>query len=52
MLFRSIMLGGPLLLRQPQLAATLGADGVSTDALDALSLANRLLQAQKEVRLN
>jgi methanogenic corrinoid protein MtbC1 len=48
----AIMLGGPLLLRQPQLAATLGADGVSKDALDALSLANRLLQAQKEVRLN
>lgn len=48
----AIMLGGPLLLRQPQLGSRLGADGVSTDALDALALAARLLQAQKEVRLN
>jgi len=47
-----IMLGGPLLLRQPGLAETLGADGVSADATDALALAQRLLQAQKEVRLN
>lgn len=48
----SVMIGGPLLLRQPQLGEALGADGVSTDALDALALAQRLLQAQKEVRLN
>ena len=48
----SVMIGGPLLLRQPQLGEALGADGVSTDAVDALALAQRLLQAQKEVRLN
>lgn len=47
-----IMLGGPLLLRQPGLAETLGADGVSADATEALALAQRLLQAQREVRLN
>jgi hypothetical protein len=34
------------------LGKTLGADGVSNDAADALALAQRLLQAQKEVRLN
>lgn len=48
----SIMVGGPLLTRQPHLAHTLGADGVSADATGALALAQRLLQAQKEVRLN
>lgn len=48
----SIMVGGPLLLRQPQLGKALGADGVSTDAAEALVLAQGLLQAQKEVRLN
>jgi methanogenic corrinoid protein MtbC1 len=48
----SIMVGGPLLGRQPNLGKTLGADGVSNDAADALALAQRLLQAQKEVRLN
>jgi len=47
-----IMLGGPLLTRQPDLAHTLGADGASADATAALALAQRLLQAQKEVRLN
>lgn len=46
------MVGGPLFLRQPELADTLDVDGVSTDANDALALARRLLQAQKEVRLN
>ena len=48
----SIMVGGPLLGRQPHLGKALGADGVSNDAADALALAQRLLQAQKEVRLN
>ena len=48
----SIMVGGPLLMRQPHLGTALGADGVSSDAADALVLAQRLLQAQKEVRLN
>jgi hypothetical protein len=46
------MVGGPLLMRQPHLGTALGADGVSSDAADALVLAQRLLQAQKEVRLN
>ncbi len=48
----AIMVGGPLFLRQPELALQLDADGVSNDAIDALALARRLLQAQKEVRLN
>ena len=48
----SIMVGGPLLGRQPHLGKSLGADGVSNDAADALALAQQLLQAQKEVRLN
>lgn len=48
----AIIVGGPLFLRRPELAQPLGADGVSTDALDALALARRLLQSQKEVRLN
>lgn len=48
----AIIVGGPLFLRRPELAQPLGADGVSTDALDALALSRRLLQAQKEVRLN
>jgi len=48
----SVMVGGPLLLRQPHLGKALGADGVSSDAADALVLAQQLLQAQKEVRLN
>ena len=48
----AIMVGGPLFLRRPELAKELDADGVSTDANDALALARRLMQAQKEVRLN
>jgi methanogenic corrinoid protein MtbC1 len=48
----SIMVGGPLLMRQPHLGKALGADGVSSDAADALVLAQQLVQAQKEVRLN
>ncbi len=48
----AIIVGGPLFLRRPELATLLGADGVSGDAPAALSLARRLLQAQKEVRLN
>lgn len=48
----AIMVGGPLFLRNPELAHTLDVDGMSTDANDALVLAGRLLQAQKEVRLN
>lgn len=48
----SIMVGGPLLTRQPHLGKALGADGVSSDAVEALALAERLLQVQREVRLN
>jgi methanogenic corrinoid protein MtbC1 len=48
----AIMVGGPLFLRQPELAKTLDVDGCSSDAQEALLLAARLLQAQKEVRLN
>jgi methanogenic corrinoid protein MtbC1 len=48
----AIIVGGPLLLRRPELAPSLGADGVSSDANEALALAQRLLQAQREIRLN
>ncbi len=48
----AIMVGGPLFLRRPELALPLGADGVSNDAREALDLAQRLLQAQREIRLN
>lgn len=48
----AVMVGGPLFMRQPELAVTIGADGVSVDAVDALALANQLMQRQKEARLN
>jgi len=48
----AIMVGGPLFARRPELVAALDVDGCSSDARDALLLAARLLQAQKEVRLN
>jgi methanogenic corrinoid protein MtbC1 len=48
----AIMVGGPLFLRNPELALTVGADGVSVDANDALSLASQLMQRQREVQLN
>ena len=48
----TVMVGGPLFLRQPELAARVDADGMSTDAIDALILAERLIQQQKEARLN
>jgi hypothetical protein len=46
------MVGGPLFLRRPELAGELDVDGCSSEATEALQLAARLLQAQKEVRLN
>ncbi|MFM8467349.1 MAG: B12-binding domain-containing protein [Oxalobacteraceae bacterium] len=46
------MVGGPLFLRQPALATTVGADGMSEDAPSALALAGHLYQQQQEVRLN
>lgn len=48
----AIMVGGPLFLRQPELAEAVGADGMSEDAPAALALAARLVQHQQEVRLN
>jgi len=48
----AVMVGGPLFLRQPGLAATVGADGTSEDAPSALALAGHLYQQQQEVRLN
>ena len=48
----AVMVGGPLFLRQPGLAATMGADGMSEDAPSALALAGHLYQQQQEVRLN
>jgi len=48
----AVMVGGPLFLRQPGLATTVGADGMSEDAPSALALAGHLYQQQQEVRLN
>ncbi len=48
----AIMVGGPLFLRRPELSLSLGVDGASNDAREALALAQRLLQAQREIRLN
>jgi methanogenic corrinoid protein MtbC1 len=48
----SIMVGGPLFLREPSLAATVGADGCSSDAEAALAMAIQLIQQQQDVRMN
>ncbi len=48
----AVMVGGPLFMRQPELAVTVGADGMSVDAIDALALADQLMQRQKDARLN
>jgi methanogenic corrinoid protein MtbC1 len=48
----AIMVGGPLFLRQPELATVVGADGMSEDAHAALALAARLMQHQQDVKLN
>lgn len=48
----TVLVGGPLLLRRPELCAMVGADGVAADAPTALALAARLLQRQQEVRIN
>ncbi len=48
----SIIVGGPLFLRRPEIATALGADGMSGDAHEALALAQRMLQMQREIRLN
>jgi methanogenic corrinoid protein MtbC1 len=48
----AIMVGGPLLQRQPKLAQHLGADGVADDVTSAITLATNLVQHQMTVRLN
>lgn len=48
----AVMVGGPLFLRQPELARIVGADGMSADAPQAVALATRLMDAQQEVRMN
>ncbi len=48
----AVMVGGPLFIRRPELAVTVGADGMSVDAIDALALAAQLMQRQKDARLN
>ena len=48
----SVMVGGALFLREPELAEKLGADGMSEDAPGALALAAQLLKRQQEVRFN
>ena len=48
----AIMIGGPLLQRQPELAQLLGADGVADDANSAITLATKLVHYQMTVRLN
>ena len=48
----SVMVGGPLFLREPGLAATVGSDGCSSDADAALALALQLIQNQQDVRMN
>ena len=48
----SVMVGGPLFTREPSLAATVGADGCSSDADAALALAVQLIQQQQDVRMN
>ena len=48
----TVLVGGPLLLRRPELCRMIGADGVAADAPTALALAARLVQRQQEVRLN
>lgn len=46
------MVGGPLFIREPALAATAGADGCSADAEAALAMAIQLIQQQQDVRMN
>ncbi len=48
----AVMVGGPLFMRRPELAKTVGADGFSADATEALALATVLTQQQKEAQLN
>lgn len=47
-----VIVGGPLFLRQPELAAVIGADGMSADAPEAVAMATQLLHAEQGVRMN
>jgi methanogenic corrinoid protein MtbC1 len=47
-----VMVGGALFMRQPALAETVGADGMSDDAPGALLLAGQLLKRQHAVKFN
>lgn len=48
----NVIVGGPLLLNNPDAADALGADGSSIDAPSALNLASQLLKQQHEVSFN
>ncbi len=48
----TVLVGGPLLLRRPELCDMIGADGTAADAPATLALAARLVQLQQEVRIN
>lgn len=48
----TVLVGGPLLLRRPELCDMIGANGTAADAPTALTLAGKLVQIQQEVRLN
>ena len=48
----TVLVGGPLLLRRPELCDMIGADGTAADAPAAVELASAMVQVQQEVRLN
>lgn len=48
----TVLVGGPLLLRRPELSDMIGADGTAADAPATLALAAKLVQIQQQVRLN
>lgn len=48
----TVLVGGPLFLRRPELCDMIGADGTAADAPSAIALAATLVQIQQEVRLN
>jgi methanogenic corrinoid protein MtbC1 len=47
-----VIVGGSLLINNPELAVLMGADGMSEDAPGALELASQLLKQQHEVSFN
>lgn len=48
----AVMVGGPLFLREPELAVVVGADAMSVDAPHALAMADQLIWARQEIRMN